>query len=97
MEHASNTVTYTVFSRKMAARSGQVPDRNKTTYTFEMNITVTDYNILVGLPAKTLADIITDTLTVRPPHNGHFQRSDFSPHKTYTRVCLMWHQETWID
>jgi len=36
----------------------------------------------------------TDTITARPrngqyndpmPHNGHFQRSDFSPHKTYTR------------
>jgi hypothetical protein len=57
-------LTYTVFSRKMAARSGQVPDRNKTTYTFEMNITVTDYNILFGLPAKTLADIMPEEVQV---------------------------------
>ena len=26
---------------------------------------------------------VTDTTTVRCPHNGHYQRSDFSPHKTY--------------
>ena len=26
---------------------------------------------------------VTDTITVRCPHNGHYQRSDFSPHKTY--------------
>eukprot|EP01043_Picozoa_sp_COSAG02_P069432 COSAG02_NODE_11891_length_1634_cov_2.340717_2_plen_174_part_00 len=27
---------------------------------------------------------VTDTITVRYPNNGHYQRSDFSPHKTYT-------------